>query len=408
MPTILHFSDAHIDIAAHGRHDAETNLPVRVLDFLKALDCIVDTAIQERVDLVLFAGDAYKDRSPAPTYQREWGRRVMRLSQAGIRTLLLVGNHDLSPAAGRAHALQEFDTLQVPHVQVIGKPCFLGPDDLEGLPLQVLALPWVTRSGLMAAMQLSAQKPQEMYAEIEQRLTALVQLWLENADPDLPTLLTAHASVQGALYGGERSVMLGGDVVLPGSLVRDVRLDYVALGHIHKAQDLNENAHPPVVYPGSIERVDFGEAGDEKSFVIARVSKGCTTYERRKLDGRKFIDRFLILSSSQDVMDQIQSALPPRSQIQDAILRLVLEYPRAWDSLIDEPALRRYAELACEFHLIRRPQLEARLRLPGDATISSLSHLELLDLYWKSLDTPSEERQPLQKLADEIIHAPDL
>jgi exonuclease SbcD len=84
---------------------------MRVLDFLKSLDTIVDTAISERVDLVLFAGDAYKDRTPAPTFQREWGKRVMRLSRAGIPTLLLVGNHDLSPALGRAHALESFDTL---------------------------------------------------------------------------------------------------------------------------------------------------------------------------------------------------------------------------------------------------------------------------------------------------------
>jgi exonuclease SbcD len=96
-----------------------------VLDFLKSLDTIVDAAIAEKVDLVIFAGDAYKDRSPAPTFQREWGRRIIRLSQAQIPALLLVGNHDVSPAAGRAHAIHEFDTLQVPLVRVISIPCFL-------------------------------------------------------------------------------------------------------------------------------------------------------------------------------------------------------------------------------------------------------------------------------------------
>jgi exonuclease SbcD len=90
MLTILHFADAHIDMANYGRHDAASGLPMRVLDFLKSLDTIVDTAIAEKVDLVLFAGDAYKDRNPAPTFQREWGRRIMRLSRASIPTLLLV------------------------------------------------------------------------------------------------------------------------------------------------------------------------------------------------------------------------------------------------------------------------------------------------------------------------------
>ncbi len=221
MVTILHFADAHIDMANYGRHDPQTGLPLRVIDFLKSLDTIVDAAIAEKVDLVLFAGDAYKDRNPAPTFQREWGRRIMRLSRAGIPTLLLVGNHDLSPALGRAHAIEEFITLEVLHVRVIDKPIFLAPQDLEGLPLQVLALPWISRSGLMARLGLSATDPGLVFEELEKRLTELVQGWLETADLSLPIVLTAHASVQGATYGGERTVMLGGDLVLPGSLVKD-------------------------------------------------------------------------------------------------------------------------------------------------------------------------------------------
>jgi DNA repair protein SbcD/Mre11 len=269
---LLHFADAHIDMANFGRRDAETGLPLRVLDFLKSLDEIVDTAITEKVELVIFAGDAYRDRSPAPTFQREWGKRIMRLSKAGIRTLLLVGNHDMSPAVGRATSIQEFETLEIPQVTLLAKPTFLTADEL-GLPAQVIAIPWVSRSGMIAATEMGAE---EAFTNIEERIGELVELWLGKADPALPVILTAHASVQGAKYGSERSVMLGRDVVLPGSLVRDPRLDYVALGHIHKAQDLNGNAQPPVIYPGSIERVDFGEAGEEKFFVIAEVQRGKT------------------------------------------------------------------------------------------------------------------------------------
>ena len=179
MPKILHFADAHIDMANYGRHDPQTGLPMRVMDFLKSLDKIVDTAIAEQVDLVLFAGDAYKDRQPPPTFQREWGRRMMRLSRAGIPTLLLVGNHDLSPALGRAHALESFDTLEVPHVHVLDRPCFLRPDELEGLPLQVIALPWIFRSGLMAVLDEETGETAQVYEKLGERLVELVQLWLE-------------------------------------------------------------------------------------------------------------------------------------------------------------------------------------------------------------------------------------
>jgi len=407
--TILHFADAHIDMANYGRHDPLTGLPLRVLDFLKSLDAIVDTAIQENVDLVLFAGDAYKDRNPAPTFQREWGRRVMRLSRAGIHTLLLVGNHDTSPALGRAHTLDPFETLEVPNVLVVDKPSFLHPDELWGLPLQVIAIPWISRSGLLASQELTSTEPEKVNQAVEERLTAIVQNFLSEADPQLPIVFTAHASVQGAVYGGERTVMLGGDLILPGSLVRDPRLDYVALGHIHKSQDLNENAHPPVIYPGSIERVDFGEAADDKFFVVARVEHGHTEVEWRKLTGiRPFIDRHLRLKSSEEVTAQLIKALPKPNKLEGAIVRLVLDYPRDWETLIDEAALREYTAGAFEFHFIKRPMVEARARLAQAEGVSSLTPLELLDVYWRSSHVEKAEHADLQKLAQEIMEEPEV
>ncbi len=410
MVKILHFADAHIDMANYGRHDPETGLPMRVMDFLRSLDEIVQTAIQQKVDLVIFAGDAYKDRSPAPTYQREWGRRIMQLSRAGIMTLLLTGNHDISPATGRAHAIQEFETLEVPHVRVLNKPQFLGPDDLEGVQAQVLALPWVSRSGLMGSLELGGSEPEKVYEEMGLRLSQLVENWLENADPNLPTILTAHASVEGAQYGNERMVMLGNDLVLPPSLVKDPRLDYVALGHIHKPQNLNEGNHPPVIYPGSIERVDFGEAKDRKYFILAEVSKGETQVTWRELESiRPFIDIHVNLESSEAINHTLQSALPSQAKLEDAIVGMVFEYRREWESLIDEATLRALAANAFEFHLVKRPQMQARVRLPEGRTASSMGVVELLDIYWdaSSRDLDSTKKDALNQLAKTIVDEVD-
>jgi exonuclease SbcD len=397
---LLHFADAHIDMANYGRHDPETGLPLRVLDFLKSLDTIVDTAISEKVDMVIFAGDAYKDRSPAPTFQREWGKRIIRLSQAKIPTLLLVGNHDLSPAAGRAHAIQEFDTLGVPFVKVLQKPEFLTPDDLWGLPVQIMAMPWVSRSSLMANLDMSGSDTEEVFSSIESRISDLIENWMEEADKSLPLILTAHASVEGAMFGAERMVMLGSDLVLPTALVKDKRLDYVAMGHIHKPQDVNEGGYPPVVYPGSIERVDFGEAKDDKFFIISDISRGGTTFEWKKIEGtRPFIERRASLKSGENVMKILTKALD--GDLSDAIVKLVVEYPRELDTLIDESALRKHVEGAFEFHLVKHPQIEARVRIPEGQVVSSMSPLDLLEQYFDSAKVSDADE--LQKLAQEII-----
>jgi len=399
---ILHFADAHIDMANYGKHDPESGLPFRVQDFLKSLDTIVDTAISQKVDMVIFAGDAYKDRSPAPTFQREWGRRIMRLSQAKIPTLLLIGNHDVSPSIGRAHALQEFKTLQVPFVKVLDKPCLLKRDDLWDMPIQVIAMPWITRSGLMAAT--GEVDATEAFSRIEENIDDLIKRWIEEeADPSLPIILAAHASIEGAKFGGERLVMLGNDLVLSGSLVKNPKLSYVAMGHIHKPQDVNEGFQPPVIYPGSIERVDFGEAKEDRYFVIANIEKGKDTQvEWNQLTGvRKFIDRRTVLGSNENVTQTLKDALPNPQEMSEAIVRLVVDYPREWDTLIDETALRKYTENTFEFHFVKRPQSESRVRIAEGQVVSSLSPLDLLDQYLSA--SKAKDADELKKLAQEII-----
>jgi len=240
--------------------------------------------------------------------------------------------------------------------------------------------------------------------QLEELLSQIIEGFLDQLDPALPAVLTSHVSVQGAAYGNERSVMLGRDLVLSPALVRDERLDYVALGHIHKAQNLNEGGHHPVIYPGSIERVDFGEVGDRKSYVIAEIERNRTRFRQVDLPGRRFIDREIELTNEADVQGQIVSALPDSEALKNAMVRLVVRYPREWEALIDEPAIRRSAEKAFEFHFIRRPIVQARIRLSEHTQIASLTPQELLEIFWKTNPPAGQDTADLMNLASDIIH----
>ena len=100
---IVHFSDLHIGVETYGRPLVEADLPglpewfapgearerylgqsTRLVDFLAAFDELIDYAIGHAVDLVLFTGDAYKNRDPSQTHQREFAKRVRRLAEAGV------------------------------------------------------------------------------------------------------------------------------------------------------------------------------------------------------------------------------------------------------------------------------------------------------------------------------------
>lgn len=399
---VLHFADAHIDIANFGRHDPNTALPVRVMDFLHALDQVVDTAVEEKVDLVIFAGDAYKDRNPQPTFQRAWGERMMRLSAAGIPTILLVGNHDVAPAAGRAHTLHEFNTLRVPCIHVADRIGLLGPEELN-CPVQVITVPWVSRSQLMTREETAGKSLNEVLQQIEGKVTEFVQRLLdEAADPDLPLILTAHASVGGAKYGSERTVMLGHELVLSSTIIRDQRLDYVALGHIHKHQTVHEN-HPPAVYPGSIERIDFGEVKEQKGFVIAEVGKGRTEWQFIKLHTRRFLDINVETKSAETFMADVMRQLPEPEEVAGAVCRVRLAYPRDWEPLVDEPAISGRFKEALSLQIQKNRQVDNRARLGDTVGVESLTPEELLAQYWRTIDLDPDETEAMQKLAKEVF-----
>src|SRR5512137_851515 len=146
---IIHFADLHLGVENYGHVNPLNGLSSRLEDFLKVLDELVDFALKEEVDLVLFCGDAYKTREPSQTQQREFAKRIKRLSEGGVPLFMVTGNHDLPNALGRATAIEIFDTLSVPNVCVANKPGIHRVKTRSG-EIQIAALPWVRRSALLS------------------------------------------------------------------------------------------------------------------------------------------------------------------------------------------------------------------------------------------------------------------
>ncbi len=400
MPVrVLHFSDAHIDSASGGKKDPETGLSVRIIDFLKALDQIVDCAIDEKVQIVLFAGDAYRNPTPVPTYQREWGKRMKRLSNARIPLLMLTGNHDISPAGGRASALQEYDTLEVPYLHLAKTIRLWKPEDLHDVPVQVLTVPWVSKSSMISALGLQRLTSDEIYARLEDEISERIRASMEEIDPDIPVIMMAHYAVPGASYPNRQAVTLGREVMLSAGLVKDSRFSYSALGHIHKYQDLNSGEQPPVIFSGSIERVNFGETDEEKGFVLAEIENHHASYTFRKINGRKFFNWEITIQKVETFQQEVMNTLPEPRDIEDAMIRLTIIYPREWETFLDENELRKYMDKALEFHLVRKTTQSQRIRFMGNEGVSSLKPLELLNKYCEMNSFETKETEALMAQA---------
>ena len=397
--SLLHFADAHIDMVTGGRYDEVSGLPLRVLDFLHSLDRLVEYALEHKVDLVVFAGDAYRNHRPQTRFQQEWQKRVMRLASADIPVILLVGNHDATPALPHAHAMQEFTTLHVPNVIVPIHPQLLSAEQLNGLPMQMIALPWLFPQKMMAREEMARSSEEEIRLAMESAVEDRLERLKKQLDPALPTLLVAHATVSGATLGSERQIMLGRDMQLSLSLLADPAYDYVALGHIHKHQSLNGQNHPPVVYAGSIERVDFGEKDDSKGFVHLHLSKGKTDWRFIPLPARRFVDVEITPESAETFMDEVMAQLPAPQLIHDAICRIQLHYPQEWEPLLDEQRLGNHYREAFSLQVKKIRPNSARSRLGDTVAVETLTPAELLDTYWRTIGLAPDEAAALQQLA---------
>lgn len=264
--TFLHLADTHIGVETYGRLDPATGLNTRVRDFTNSLDAAIDTAVERNVDFVVLAGDAYKSCDPSATHQREFARCIRRLSDAGIPLVIVVGNHDAPVAFGKASSVDIFRTLATEGVHVADTDCIVELDTKSG-PVQVACLPWLHRSHLLAAEDCRDLTEPEILDRLQQLGVRLVEGLAARIDRSRPAVLAAHVAVADAvLSGSERTAVIGRDPVFLTSALANPAFDYVALGHIHRHQDLNAGHAPPVVYSGSIDRIDFGEEDEPKGF----------------------------------------------------------------------------------------------------------------------------------------------
>jgi exonuclease SbcD len=398
---VIHFADVHLGVENYGRLDPHTGMFSRLTDFLSSIDTVIDTALHTEADLVVFAGDAYKTRDPSPTYQREFARRIRRLSKAGLPTVLVAGNHDVPNAVGRAHTMEIFRTLDVEHVHVARSPDVLDIETRHG-PVQVGVLPWITRSGLLTRQEYKNRSLEEVDDLLLERIETILigeQGLVSRLQPDAPHILVAHGTVEGAVYGSERSVMLGQEIVLPLGLLKDPNWDYVALGHIHKHQAIEEERAPPVVYPGSIERIDFGEEKEPKGFVLAEVERGHCTWQFERLDVRRFVT-VSVTADGEDPTAQIVQAIEQKA-VKNAVVRVIVRTTPDRDVLIRENEVRRALAdafyVAAIVHDVVRPE---RIRLGTQEDIAVLTPIEALERYLQVKETPPDRIEVLKHHAE--------
>jgi exonuclease SbcD len=404
---ILHFADLHLGVESYGRLDPATGLSSRLLDFLKALDQVVDYALENKVDLVLFCGDAYKSREPTQTQQREFAKRISRLSTNGIPIFLLIGNHDLPNAIGKATSTEIFDTLVVKNVYVSNRPDVYRVPTSSG-DVQIVSLPWLRRSALLTREETKNLTFDQMNQRLQQALTNVIAARAQGLDSTLPAILAAHVWVIGATVGSERSMTIGQEHALLVSNVAHPAFDYIALGHIHKHQVLEQN--PPVVYAGSLERLDFSDEEDDKGFYLVEIESDSETGKRQvsfdfhPVVGRRFVTINVDIEpqDAEPTATVLKSIAEQEDKVKDAIARLQISLPAEIEGQLGDNDIRNALKEAHYLTIAKDIKRESRLRL-GQWAAEEITPPDALKAYLESKKVSPERTKILLEYGEKLI-----
>lgn len=250
--------------------DPETGKNERLLDIKRCLDFAIEKMIEADCQVAILSGDIYDRHNPSPN---EIGcvRTSTEKAAEHMPVIAISGNHDISRNPKDASAIESMKGWK--NVYVVEKPevLYLEGKEIRKKPSEtwpqpdcakIFCLPFPSRA--MVNGDGDGKSIAELNALVSDKLRVVLETFRLELDPDVPNILIAHVTVGGA-DGATNSQMLMYD---PSLYPTDLSgFDYVALGHIHKFQQVTDRAY----YGGSIERCDFNEEHDPKGFVIGAL-----------------------------------------------------------------------------------------------------------------------------------------
>ncbi|HIH86818.1 MAG TPA: exonuclease subunit SbcD [Methanosarcinales archaeon] len=254
---LLHTSDWHIGKKIYGED--------RLDEHARFLDWLLETIIDRDVDVLLVSGDVFDSSMPPARATDLYYRFLFNLyGKTRTHAVIIAGNHD---SAVRLAAPGQF--LKMARMHVVGgvhesaKDCVVHLD-VNGQTAAFAAVPYLNEGDILPHIPLEAEIERSL--RYREAMKKIYDECLSAMDADIKVFM-GHYFIQGGTLGdSERLVQIGGtQPVRTDDLPGDV--DYIALGHLHKPQEI-KGGSCPVMYPGSPLPLSFKEAKYDKQVLL--------------------------------------------------------------------------------------------------------------------------------------------
>ena len=260
---LLHTSDIHLGALTGPVINGEN---ARMMDTVRCMDFLAIHAQNEKPDAVLIAGDLFnKSKLWGEEMLKEIGIAIhwLRRLSAIAPTVLMFGTETHE----NPKAFENILNHAIENLYIVTKPELLRLQTKSG-PLQVAAVPGFDKGYFRA--KYPGMDPQEENTLCSKFLGDIILGLGTQVDPALPSVLMSHYTVVGCQLENGEHIFTQSDVVLPKEALAASPFNLVALGHIHRAQDV-DGCGRPVFYSGPINGITFNEEGQDKGFWMHEI-----------------------------------------------------------------------------------------------------------------------------------------
>ncbi len=266
---ILHTTDWHAGYILKGVN--------RTPEIQKALQEVAQLAIEESVDLVLVAGDLFDKKNPSAEAEACVYEFFLNIAKANIPSVVIAGNHD---APSRLEAIA--GVLKLTEAYVFGNVRLKGQGGVFNLPIhneiaQIAALPFISERRIIRYAELLESDVGGWLEAYREGMRKLIANLTQDFHSDTVNLLLLHTMVDGAsLSNSEYKFHCTQDYSLNYDALPE-SANYIALGHVHKAQTIKSIQGNKARYAGSLIQLNFAEAGNKKYVFIVEAQAGKPT-----------------------------------------------------------------------------------------------------------------------------------
>ena len=384
---IIHTSDWHLGQFFYTKS--------RAPEHQAFLDWLIDMAEAQQADAIIVAGDIFDSGAP-PSYARElYNRFVVKLQHTGCQLIVLGGNHDSVATLNESRELLACLNTRViaaaseqPEVDQV-----LLLNDRQGNPAALLcAIPFLRPRDIMRSQagQSGREKQQSLLEAISAHYQRCYQQAVQQRDAlalPLPIIATGHLTTVGVTKSDAvRDIYIGTLDAFPAQAFPPA--DYIALGHIHRAQRIANSEH--IRYCGSPIPLSFDELGKEKSVFLVEFN-GSELARVEPLIVPQTQPMSMIKGSLAEIEEQLQ-------QFADAPATVWLDIEIVTQDYLND-IQRRIQELTAtlpvEVVLLRRSreQREKTIARQQNETLSELSVEEVFSRRLAQEEQQDEARQ---------------